>query len=124
MNEASHGGRPDTSSSAGSAPHADQETRYTTFAEFYPFYLREHRNPTCRRLHFFGILGVLFCLAKLLVTLNPAWFLGGLVWGYGLAWIGHFVFAKNRPATFKYPLFSLMGDWRMFSQMLTGTIPF
>ena len=98
--------------------------RFETFAEFYPFYLSEHRNVTCRRLHFVGSSLGLVCLAMLLVTRNPLWFLYGLVAGYGFAWIGHMLFEKNRPATFKYPLFSLMGDWRLYWDTLTGKVPF
>ena len=99
-------------------------TRYTSFAEFYPFYLSEHSNATCRRLHFFGSLGALVCLVQLFATLNPLWFAGGLLWGYGLAWIGHFGFEKNKPASFKQPFYSFAGDWVMFKDILTGKIPF
>lgn len=98
------------------------EMRYTTFKEFYPFYLREHANSTCRRLHFVGSSIVLLLLATVLVTgeLKLLWLLP--VVGYGFAWVGHFFFEHNRPATFKYPLFSLMGDWVMFRDMLTGRV--
>ncbi len=98
------------------------EMRYTTFKEFYPFYLREHANSTCRRLHFAGSSIVLLLLATAIVTgeLALLWLLP--VVGYGFAWVGHFFFEHNRPATFKYPLFSLMGDWVMFRDMLTGRV--
>ena len=98
------------------------ETRYRTFKEFYPFYLQEHANSTCRRLHFVGSSIVLLLLAAVLVTgeLMLLWLLP--VVGYGFAWVGHFFFEHNRPATFKYPLFSLMGDWVMFRDMLTGRV--
>lgn len=98
------------------------EMRYTTFREFYPFYLREHSNSTCRRLHFVGSSIVLLLLATAIVTgeLALLWLLP--VVGYGFAWVGHFFFEHNRPATFKYPLFSLMGDWVMFRDMLTGRV--
>lgn len=99
-------------------------TRYQTFADFYPFYLSQHSNLTCRRLHFVGSWIVLAMLAMLLVTGNLWWLLGMPVAGYGFAWVGHFVFEKNRPATFTYPIFSLRGDWVMFWQILTGKIPF
>jgi hypothetical protein len=66
----------------------------------------------------------LLCLLMLLVTRNPWWFAAGLVCGYGFAWFSHFAFEKNRPATFQQPLYSLMGDWKMFWQMLTGRIVF
>ena len=97
-------------------------TRYQTFKEFYPFYLQEHANRTCRRLHFVGSAIVLALLAMVLVTGEAAllWLLP--VVGYGFAWVGHFFFEHNRPATFQYPLYSLMGDWVMFRDMLTGRI--
>ncbi|KQZ40564.1 hypothetical protein ASD58_27215 [Duganella sp. Root1480D1] len=98
------------------------ETHYRTFKEFYPFYLQEHSNSTCRRLHFAGSTIVLLLVAMAIVTgeLALLWLLP--VVGYGFAWVGHFFFEHNRPATFKYPLFSLMGDWVMFRDMLTGRV--
>lgn len=95
-----------------------------SFAEFYPFYLSEHSNRTCRRMHFAGSTLALACLAMLLVTGNWLWLLAGLVAGYGFAWIGHFGFEKNRPASFKRPLYSFMGDWVMYKDIWTGKIPF
>ena len=103
---------------------ATRPKKYDTFAEFYPFYLSEHSDPTCRRLHFAGSTLALVCLVALAVTRNPWWLLAGLVCGYGFAWIGHFAFEKNQPASFKQPLYSLMGDWKMFWQILTGRIAF
>ncbi len=98
--------------------------RFTRFADFYPFYLQEHRNPTCRRLHFAGSLIVLAVLGYALISQQWLWLLAAPLAGYGFAWVGHFVFEKNRPATFQYPLYSLLGDWVMFRDMLTGRIPF
>ena len=98
--------------------------RYASFAAFYPFYLSEHANRTCRRLHFVGTSLGLACLVGALATLNPWWLLAGLGVGYAFAWIGHFVFEKNRPATFSYPLWSFMGDWVMWSEILRGRIRF
>jgi hypothetical protein len=100
----------------------NMETRYRTFKEFYPFYLQEHSNSTCRRLHFAGSTIVLLLVALVMVTgeLALLWLLP--VVGYGFAWVGHFFFEHNRPATFKYPLFSLLGDWVMFRDMLTGRV--
>jgi hypothetical protein len=95
-----------------------------SFAEFYPFYLGEHRHPTCRRLHFVGSTLALACLAMALATGRGGWFLGALACGYGFAWIGHFVFEKNRPASFRRPLWSFLGDWRMYVEIWTGRIPF
>ena len=99
--------------------------RFERFAEFYPYYLQEHRNRTCRRLHFVGsalVLGVL--LAVLIGSLAPWWLLAVPLIGYGFAWVGHFFFEHNRPATFKHPWYSLLGDWVMFRDMLTGRIRF
>lgn len=98
------------------------DKRYATFAEFYPFYLSEHANPTCRRLHFVGTTLAIACLVALVVTGNPWWLLAAPVAGYGFAFIGHFAFEKNRPATFTYPLYSLIGDGVMYRDMLTGRI--
>ncbi|HXF45400.1 MAG TPA: DUF962 domain-containing protein [Burkholderiaceae bacterium] len=98
--------------------------RFTSFREFYPFYLSEHSNRTCRRLHFLGSTLALLCLALLIATRNPWWLAAGFVAGYGFAWIGHFAFEKNRPASFKQPLYSFMGDWVMYKDILTGRIPF
>ncbi|HZY20546.1 MAG TPA: DUF962 domain-containing protein [Ramlibacter sp.] len=96
----------------------------TSFAQFYPFYLSEHGNRTCRRLHFLGSSLGLACLGLLLATGNPWWLPAGLVAGYAFAWIGHFGFEKNKPASFKRPLYSFMGDWVMYKDIWTGKIPF
>ncbi|MBV8124555.1 MAG: DUF962 domain-containing protein [Burkholderiaceae bacterium] len=97
---------------------------FDSFRSFYPFYLSEHANRTCRRLHFIGSLIVLAILCWSLA--QQAW--AGLALlplvGYGFAWVGHFFFEHNRPATFKYPLYSLAGDWVMFWQIATGKIRF
>ncbi|MBQ0945070.1 DUF962 domain-containing protein [Ideonella sp. 4Y16] len=95
-----------------------------SFAEFYPVYLGEHANRTCRRLHFLGSTLALVCLAMLLWTGRPQYLLYGLLCGYGCAWIGHFVFEKNKPASFKRPLYSFMGDWVMYKDIWTGRIRF
>jgi hypothetical protein len=98
------------------------ESKYRTFADFYHFYLAEHSDAFCRRLHFAGSALVLVILAYALVTQRWLALLALPIVGYGFAWIGHFVFEKNRPATFKYPLYSLMGDWVMFKDILTGKV--
>ena len=97
---------------------------YRRFADFYPFYLSEHRNRTCRRLHFAGATLALICLALLVWTRNPWWLLAGFVCGYAFAWVGHMGFEKNRPATFKYPFYSFAGDWVMYAQIWRGEIRF
>lgn len=102
----------------------EKAVTYRRFSEFYPFYLSQHANRTCRRLHFVGTtLGILAILHSF-STLNFWWLLAGLVAGYLLAWIGHFFFEKNRPATFTYPLYSFLGDWVMWKDMLVGRIRF
>jgi hypothetical protein len=95
-----------------------------SFAEFYPYYLSEHRDPTCRRLHFIGTSLSLACLWALVWTHEPGFIVAALVCGYGFAWFGHFRFERNRPASFKRPLYSFMGDWRMYFDLWTGRIPF
>ncbi|PCJ38620.1 MAG: hypothetical protein COA99_11595 [Moraxellaceae bacterium] len=97
---------------------------YKNFSEFYPFYLSQHENKTCRRLHFLG--SVMIILLVLYVALSARWSLFLLipVIGYGFAWVGHFFFENNRPATFTYPVYSLIGDWVMFKDILIGKIKF
>lgn len=102
---------------------SNQQT-FNSFSEFYPYYLEEHSDVTCRRLHFVGSLLVLIVAAWALTAGSLLWLLAVPVIGYGFAWVGHFKFEKNRPATFKYPLYSLMGDWVMFRDMLIGRIRF
>lgn len=96
---------------------------FNSFSSFYPYYLAEHKNKTCRRLHFIGSTLVLLILLFALVTTH--W---SLLWllpiaGYGFAWVGHFFFEKNKPATFQYPLYSLMGDWVMYKDIIRGKVP-
>ena len=95
---------------------------FKTFAEFYPFYLSEHSNRTCRRLHFVGSTLALLCLATAALRGMPVYILYGLLCGYGFAWIGHFGFEKNKPASFKRPLYSFMGDWAMYRDIWAGEV--
>ena len=97
---------------------------YRSLEEFYPFYLSEHTNRTCRRLHFVGTTAGLAFLVAAIVTRNWWLLLVGLLQGYAFAWVGHFFFEHNRPATFQHPWFSFLGDWRMWWQMLIGKVPF
>ena len=97
---------------------------YASFAEFYPFYLSEHANRTTRRLHFVGSSAALLCLALLAGTGNVWWLPAAAIAGYGFAWFSHMTVEKNRPATFRYPVYSFMGDWLMYWQILTGKIAF
>jgi len=88
--------------------------------EFYPFYLGEHCDKTNRRLHLIGTTVSIALFFGMLITGSSKLGLAALVQGYGLAWIGHFFFEKNRPATFKHPFYSFMGDFRMWFEVITG----
>jgi hypothetical protein len=97
---------------------------FASFAEFYPFYLGEHSNRSCRRLHFVGTTLVIAAFAAALTTGNIVWLLLMPLFGYGFAWVGHFYFEKNKPATFKYPVYSLIGDFCMYRDIWLGRIAF
>ncbi|MFI2809800.1 MULTISPECIES: DUF962 domain-containing protein [Microbulbifer] len=99
-----------------------QPEAFRSFADFYPYYLGEHADITCRRLHFVGTSLVIALLLLTLVTGNLLWLLAMPLAGYGFAWAGHFFFEHNRPATFRHPLYSLLGDFVMFRDMLLGRI--
>ncbi len=111
-----------TASPATPAVATPDPKQMTSFAEFYPFYLSEHSNITCRRLHFLGSTLSLICLVMLFASGRPQYFLYGLLCGYGCAWIGHFGFEKNKPASFKRPLYSFMGDWVMYRDIWAGRV--
>jgi hypothetical protein len=98
------------------------EKLFRTFDDFYPFYLGEHTNRTCRRLHFTGTSIAVALLFAAVVT--QRWWLIAVAFaqGYAFAWVGHFFFEHNKPATFKYPWFSLMGDWRLWWDILNGKV--
>lgn len=100
-----------------------EEKRIESFKEFYPFYLAEHSDPVCRGLHYVGSLLVLAVLAFSIITAQYVYLWALPVIGYGFAWIGHFFFEHNRPATFQYPLYSFISDWVMLAQALTFTLP-
>ena len=95
---------------------------YTTFAEFWPFYLREHSKPRTRALHYAGTSLVVAIAAFALATGRYRWLLALPVAGYFFAWIAHFGVEKNRPATFTYPIWSLAADFRMWGLWLTGRL--
>lgn len=102
--------------------HEIKTEDFTSFSEFYPYYLSEHSNPTCRMLHYIGsaiALGIiLYALTSAKFAVLPL----ALISGYAFAWIGHFFFEHNRPATFRHPLWSFLGDWVMLKDFLTGKI--
>jgi hypothetical protein len=94
-----------------------------TYAEFWPFYLREHSKATTRNLHYAGTTCAVAIGVTAAVTLNPWLVPAVLVVGYGPAWIGHFFIEKNRPATFKYPVWSFVSDFRMLGYAVSGKLP-
>lgn len=96
--------------------------RYKSQKEFYPFYLQEHTNNISRRLHFIGTSLLLCILVYALASQTWNLLFTIPVVGYGFAWVGHAFFEKNKPATFTYPLFSLMSDFVMFKDILIGKV--
>ncbi len=96
------------------------EKKYNSLKEFYPYYLTEHQNPTSRVLHFIGTGLVLVVLGAALAMAQYIWLAAITVIGYGFAWVGHFFFEKNKPATFTYPFYSLASDFILFFDLLRG----
>ncbi len=94
----------------------NQAQRYTSFKSFYPFYLSQHQNSACRALHYIGsVLVIAVLVVSMVLEMYKMLFFMPVI-GYGFAWVGHFVFEKNRPATFQYPVYSLVADWVMLAQ--------
>lgn len=100
------------------------EIKYNSLKEFYPFYLSEHQNTTSRVLHFIGTALVLIAFLSFLITFNWMFFAAIPFLGYGFAWVGHFFFEKNKPATFQYPGYSLASDFMLFWDLLRGAQTF
>ena len=98
------------------------EQRYQNFAEFWPFYLREHSLPRTRALHYIGTSLVVALAIVAVVSGHYALFWVLPFAGYGFAWAAHFGVEKNRPATFKYPLWSLISDFKMWGLWITGRL--
>lgn len=99
-----------------------EKKRFSRFSEFYPFYLSEHQDRVNRRLHFVGTSLVIALVLFALVTQQWLWLAAVPFAGYGFAWVGHFFFEKNKPATFNHPLYSFLGDWVMYKDILTGKV--
>ena len=99
-----------------------EEVRIETFEEFWSYYLGEHRVALCRILHFAGTTLALVITGLSALALEPMGLPLALICGYGPAWVGHFLIEENRPATFKYPLWSLRADFIMWSLMLRGKL--
>lgn len=92
--------------------------QFKSFREFYPYYLAEHADARCRAMHYIGSTLVLAVLGYAMVTQHWMALIAIPFLGYGFAWLGHFGFEKNKPATFKYPAYSLLGDWVMYGEFL------
>ena len=93
-----------------------------SYKDFWPYYLREHAKPETRAIHYAGTGVAILSFIAWLAT-GIGWFgLGALAGGYGFAWVGHFFVEKNRPATFTYPLWSLVSDFRMARAWATGRL--
>ena len=100
------------------------DAAFSTYSEFYAFYLSEHAKPLTRRLHFLGTSMALACLLFALIKLHWMYLPLALVSGYGVAWLAHFLVEKNQPATFRHPFYSLVSDFRMWWEMLSGKLAF
>ncbi len=96
--------------------------RIQSYGEFLPYYLREHSHPTSRGLHYIGTLVGSCVVFYFAASETPYLFPLGFLFGYFCAWVGHFGFEKNKPATFKYPLWSFISDYVMLFYFLTGQI--
>jgi hypothetical protein len=94
--------------------------RYQSFAEFWPFYVSAHAHPWTQRIHCAGTLGAIACAAGFLCTGQAPFLFAGLLVGYAPAWLAHFFIEHNKPATWSYPLWSLVGDLKMLSLVLRG----
>jgi len=94
--------------------------KINSFAEFYPYYLKEHKLYSTRLLHFIGTSLFFFFFVLLWMKGNWIFLVAGIVSGYFFAWIGHFFFEKNKPATFQYPVWSLLSDFKLYFQIISG----
>ena len=96
--------------------------RIKTYDEFYKFYLSQHTNKVCRLLHVIGTTIVLALTITAIYHGDPQLLILVPIAGYGFAWIGHFFFEQNKPATLQYPLWSLKSDFKMYFDILSGKI--
>ena len=101
-----------------------KDSGFRSFGEFYAFYLTEHRHPVSRLLHYIGTWGAILCVTALIIAGEPWFLLGALICGYSFAWFGHFRFERNRPATFRHPLYSFASDFRMWWELNLGKLKF
>lgn len=103
-------------------PEPEFQLPLQNYHEFYRFYLTEHRNITSRRLHVFGSSVGVYFFTQAIRQRKAKYLVYGLLSGYACAWVGHFMFEKNKPASFKQPLYSFISDWRMLSDVLRGNL--
>jgi len=96
--------------------------KYQNLKEFYPFYISQHENKVCRRLHFIGTSFMILLLLFVFITGEWQKLIFLPLIGYGFAWVGHFFYEKNKPATFTYPWFSFVCDWIMYKDIIIGRI--
>ncbi len=97
-----------------------ESLRFANFRQFYPYYLQQHLNRASRRLHIGGTLLAMATALAAVASGRWLWLLAVPVVGYLPAWLGHFLFEGNWPATFRHPLYSLRGDLTLLSEVLTG----
>lgn len=95
-------------------------TQKAAFRDFWTYYLQEHAQPGTRAMHYAGTSIVVLLLGSL--PFAGQWWMGAALplAGYGFAWAGHSLIERNRPATFRYPLWSLRADFVMWFRFLTG----
>ena len=98
----------------------NMKKEFNSFEEFYPYYIDEHKNKYNKLLHFIGTSLSLCFIIALIITGEPKHIFYALLTGYAFAWTGHFFIEKNKPATFYFPIYSLFGDWKMFTEILQG----
>ncbi|ORZ39482.1 hypothetical protein BCR44DRAFT_355285 [Catenaria anguillulae PL171] len=119
-----HGPVDSTGTRATTTKKTKTDIRIKTFAAFYKFYLSEHSHRTNRRLHIVGTTNAAVLIVAAALRRQPKLLLAALLQGYAFAWVGHFFFEKNKPATFKYPLWSFISDWIMWYETVTLKRPF
>ena len=98
------------------------DTKFTSFKKFYPYYLSEHKLRINKILHIIGSLTSLIFMISTIYIEKYKYIPISILCGYACAWIGHFIFEKNKPATFKYPIYSFIGDWVMLKDVLIGKV--
>ena len=99
-----------------------KQDSFDSFHQFYPYYLSEHSKSGTKIFHFIGTISVIIYLVMFCIYLDFIYFLLMPISGYGFAWLSHFFIEKNKPATFRYPLYSLRGDFLMFWHIITGKV--